>query len=210
VPVEPATKKVIAFFDAQNLFYAVKYAFGYKWPNYDPQALALKICANRGWDLKAIHFYTGVPSAQVKPFWNHFWTAKLAVMGTRGIRTFSRSLKYRNQTISLSDGSTTTVLVGQEKGIDVRLALDVVRLARENEYDVALIFSQDQDLSEVADEVRSISIDQDRWIKVACAYPTSPTYDNKRGIDKTDWIKIERALYDTCIDPNDYRPKRKP
>lgn len=210
MPVEPTTKRAVAFVDGQNLFYAVKYAFGYNWPNYDPQALALKICASQGWDLKTIHFYTGVPSAEARPFWNHFWTAKLAVMGTRGIATFSRKLKYRNQTVSLSDGSTTTVLIGQEKGIDVRLALDVVRLARENQYDVALIFSQDQDLSEVADEVRSISIDQHRWIKVACAYPTSPTYDNKRGINNTDWIKIERTLYDTCIDPNDYRPKRKP
>lgn len=210
MPVEPATKRVIAFFDAQNLFYAAKYAFGYKWPNYDPQALASKICVNQGWDLKNIYFYTGIPSAQAKPFWNHFWTAKLAVMGTRGIKTFSRGLKYRNQTVLLGDGSTTTVLVGQEKGIDVRLALDVVRLAREDEYEVALIFSQDQDLSEVADEVRSISIDQDRWIKVSCAYPVSPTYKNNRGINKTDWIQMERGLYDACIDPRDYRPKRKP
>jgi len=35
----------------------------------------------------------------------------------------------------------------EEKGIDVRLALDVVRMALGNLY-VALIFSQDQDLSE--------------------------------------------------------------
>jgi uncharacterized LabA/DUF88 family protein len=40
------------------------------------------------------------------------------------------------------------VLVGEEKGMDVRLAVDVVRMAREKLYDVALIFSQDQDLSE--------------------------------------------------------------
>jgi len=209
VPVEPSTKRVTAFFDAQNLFYASKYAFGHKWPNYDPKALASGICLDRGWELKNIYFYTGVPSAQANHFWNHFWTAKLAVMGTRGIKTFSRGLKYRNQTVLLGDGTTTTVLVGQEKGIDVRLALDVVRLAREDQYDVGLILSQDQDLSEAADEVRSISVDQDRWIKIACAYPASPTYKNNRGINGTDWIKIERSLYDACIDPNDYRPKRK-
>ena len=48
----------------------------------------------------------------------------------------------------------------EEKGIDVRLALDVVPMARENLYDVALIFSQDQDLSEAADEVKAISVQQ--------------------------------------------------
>ena len=77
-------------------------------------------------------------------------------------------------------------------------------------YDVALIFSQDQDLSEVADEVRSISAAQDRWIKLACAFPVSPTYDNTRGINKTDWIEIDRAVYDACLDPTDYRAKGAP
>ncbi|HXA15464.1 MAG TPA: NYN domain-containing protein [Thermoanaerobaculia bacterium] len=111
-------------------------------------------------------------------------------MGTRGVVTFARNLRYRNQTVPLSDGTSTTVLVGQEKGIDVRLALDVVRLAREDAYDVAVLFSQDQDLSEVADEVRAISIAQQRWIKVACAYPVSPAYTNSRGVNKTDWAGV--------------------
>jgi len=129
-------------------------------------------------------------------------------MGTRGIQTFSRALRYRNQTVRLPNGSVTTVLVGQEKGIDIRIALDVVRLARENRYDVALIFSQDQDLSEVAEEVRAISIQQARWIKVACAFPASPTAGNRRGINGTEWITITRTTYDACLDPNDYRPKK--
>ncbi len=98
-------------------------------------------------------------------------------------------------------------MVGQEKGIDVRLALDVVRFARENKYDVAVICSQDQDLSEVATEVRSIAKEQNRWIKVACAYPLSPTTLNTRGINGADWVQIDRAAYDSCLDPNDYKPK---
>jgi hypothetical protein len=72
-------------------------------------------------------------------------------------------------------------------------------------YDVALVFSQDQDLSEVADEIRTIAKQQGRWIKMACAYPISPTVSNKRGINGTDWIKINRSTYDTCTDPKDYR-----
>ena len=146
-------------------------------------------------------------SLEDDPFWNHFWTAKLATMGTRGVKTFTRHLRYRNQTVRLPDGKTTTVLVGQEKGIDIRIALDVVRMARENQYEVGLIFSQDQDLSEVADEVRSISMQQNRWIKLACAFPVSPTYINRRGINGTDWIRIDREMYNRYIDTRDYRPK---
>ncbi len=207
MPAEPAVKRAHAFVDGQNLFYAAKEAFGHTYPSYDPLALARAICALKGWDLLLAHFYTGVPDPTDDPFWNHFWSAKLAVLGTRVVVTFSRSLRYRNQTVTLPDGSTTTILVGQEKGIDVRLALDIVRLARENAYDVALIFSQDQDLSEVADEVRQISMQQGRWIKVACGFPLSPTSRNRRGIDRTDWVPIDRQTYDACLDPNDYRPK---
>ncbi|HUI41473.1 MAG TPA: hypothetical protein VL523_05855 [Terriglobia bacterium] len=78
-------------------------------------------------------------------------------------------------------------------------------MARENVYDVAVIFSQDHDLSEAADEVKAISVQQGRWIKVACAFPLSPTTDNRRGINQTEWITIDRATYDTCLDPIDYR-----
>lgn len=210
MPIEPPFKRAVASFDGQNLFHAAKDAFGYSYPNYDPLELARRVCALKGWNLARVHFYTGLPSPQVNQFWHDFWCKKLAVMGTRGIHTFSRTLKYRHETVNLPDGTETTVFVGREKGIDVRLALDVVRMARANEFDVALIFSQDQDLSEVADEVRAISVAQDRWIKVACAFPVSPTYNNTRGINRTDWIKLDKAFYDACRDPNDYRGEVKP
>jgi uncharacterized LabA/DUF88 family protein len=208
VPAEPPVKRTIAFLDGQNLFYAAKNAFGYRWPNYDPLLLARSVCQPQGWHLRETRFYTGLPSPQDDPFWNHFWTAKLAQMGREGIRTHARHLKYRNQTVHLPGGGSTTILVGSEKGIDVRLALDVVAAARDNTCDVALLFSQDQDLAEVVDEVRTISIQQGRWIKLACAYPVSPTSTNTRGINKTDWIKIDRTAYDACLDSRDYRPKK--
>ncbi len=46
------------------------------------------------------------------------------------------------------------------------------------------------------------------WIKCACAFPVSPTVPKTRGINGTDWIRIDRPTYDACIDPNDYRPKK--
>lgn len=207
MPAEPAIKRAVAFFDGQNLFYAAKYAFGYSWPNYDPKLLAESVCQTQNWQLQETRFYTGIPSQQDDPFWNHFWTAKLAQMGREGIWTYSRHLKYRNQTVPLPGGGTTTVLVGSEKGIDVRLALDVVASARDNTCDVALIFSQDQDLSEVAEEVRTIAQQQNRWIKLACGFPVSPTYSNTRGARKSDWVRINRTTYDACLDRRDYRPK---
>lgn len=129
-------------------------------------------------------------------------------MGREGISVFSRALRYRNQSVKLPDGSRLSFLVGTEKGVDVRIALDVIRLAAQNEYDVALILSQDQDLSEVSVEIRRIASNQGRWIKTASAYPVSPTRKYRRGIDGSDWIAIDRSTYDACLDPKEYRPKK--
>jgi hypothetical protein len=126
-------------------------------------------------------------------------------MGRQGILTYSRPLRYQNKLVTLPDGSQQSTLVGQEKGIDVRIALDAVRLVLDGACNVVILFSQD--LSEVAEEVRLIAIRTGRWVKIVSAFPSSPAYRNRRGINKTDWIPIDRATYDACLDPRDYRPK---
>ena len=209
MPQEPEKKRAHVFIDGQNLFYGAKEAFGHAYPNYHVMKLAQTVCSTKGWECAEIHFYTGVPESNDNQFWHAFWNSKLAAMGTRGVKVFRRALRYRNQTVKLPDGRTHTFLVAQEKGIDVRIALDIVHAARSRECDVILVFSQDQDLSEAADEVRGIASDQERWLKMASAYPFSPTTRNRRGINKTDWIRIGRDIYDQCLDSADYRPPRR-
>ena len=208
--IEPAPRRAVIFIDGQNLFRSAKDAFGHNYPNYDPMALARTICLREGWELCQVRFYTGYPDPDDNPFWNHFWTSKFAQMGRQGIHVFSRTLRYRNETIIQPDGRESTVMVGREKGIDVRLALDILLLGFRREYDVAVVFSQDQDLSEVADEIRILAKSQGRWIKIVSAFPMSPTSKNRRGINGTDWLKVDRETYTSCIDPRDYRPKKPP
>ena len=205
---EPLSIRAVAFIDGQNLFHSAREAFGYTYPNYDVGKLAQAVCTARDWQLQQTRFYTGVPDLQDHPFWHGFWSNKLLAMRRAGIVVFSRGLRYRNQRVALPDGNVHTFLVGEEKGIDVRIALDIIRGAHRAEYDVALVFSQDQDLSEAAAEIRVIAHEQNRWIKAVSSYPVSPTVRNRRGIDKTDWFPIDRALYDSCTDPRDYRPKK--
>jgi len=207
MPSEPPVKRAVAFFDGQNLFHAAKRAFGYPYPSYDVSKLAEWVARSQGWSLTEVRFYTGVPDVEDNARWHAFWVAKLAQMGRRGVRVYTRPLRYRNRSFRLPDGTIHAFLDGEEKGIDVRLAIDVIRLAHRNVFDVALVFSQDQDLSEVAQEIRQIADEQGRWIKVASAFPSSPTLENRRGIDKTDWIRIDRATYDSCLNRKDYRSK---
>ncbi|MGH9487911.1 MAG: NYN domain-containing protein [Terriglobales bacterium] len=203
MPTEPPRKRAVVFVDGQNLFNHAKAAFGYGFPNYDVYKLAEYVTQLRGWDLTGVRFYSGLPDPSDAR--NAFWAAKMAAMGRQGVWVFSRPLRYRNKTFRLPDGTQHSFQTAEEKGIDVRIALDVINLAHRREYDVAVIFSQDQDLSEVATEIRIIAQQQERWIKIACAFPSSPVSSSKRGINGTDWIKIARDIYEQCIDPTDYR-----
>ena len=53
-----------------------------------------------------------------------------------------------------------------------------------------------------------ISRQKNRWLKIASAYPVSAAAPNRRGINNTDWVDwvtIDRATYDACVDPWDYQ-----
>ncbi len=206
---EPQKKYAYAYIDGQNLFYAAKDAFGSSFPDYDPVCLAQKVCAAQGFTLARTHFYTGVPDAAENPFWHTFWTNKLNAVKSLKAEVFSRPLVYRETLVMLPDGTVKSERIGREKGIDVRLALDIVRHARLEVFDVAIIFSQDEDLVEAVKEVKSLSLKQDRWIKVMCAYPSLRNGKRQRGIDETDWFSFDENFYRACVDPTDYRPQQK-
>jgi len=205
---EPAAKRAVVFIDGQNLFNAVKESFGYPYPNYDVKKLAELLCIQRDWNLEQVRFYTGIPDHRKDPRRSDFWSARLLSMRRQGVEVFRRLLRYRQRDFDCPlCKQTYSVEVPVEKGVDVRIAIDVIRLGHLQKYDVALILSQDQDFSEVAAEIRTIAREQDRWIKIACAFPSSATSKNPYGIRNCDHIRIEKTAYDACIDPHDYRPK---
>lgn len=201
---EPAIKRAIAFIDGQNLYHHARAAFEVTHPNYDVLALARTICQSNGWFFKAARFYTGTPELADDPLWHNFWAKKLLAIKRQGVHVFSRRLRYRETEVKIGD-EAHSITVGEEKGIDIRIALDCVSLSLSNDLDVAVIFSQDQDMSEVVDEIKKIARLQKRWIKVACAYPLSPTASNRRGINGSQWVPFDKTVYSRCIDSHDYR-----
>jgi hypothetical protein len=58
----------------------------------------------------------------------------------------------------------------EEKGIDVRLAIDMVRFGRKGLFDVAIVVSEDSDLDEAVQELYDLR-DSERWIAVENALP---------------------------------------
>jgi uncharacterized LabA/DUF88 family protein len=212
----PQIKNVMAFIDGQNLYQHAKAAFGHHHPNYDPVKLHHAVCAECGWRPTATRFYTGVPSQIESPMWAAYWSNRVLALKRAGVLVTTRPIRYRKEQIFDQhrnpglelDGMPKVVTTPQEKGIDVRLALDLVSLARKRQFDIALIFSQDQDLHEVVREIADISKEQGRPISVACAFPHGPNASSSRGIDQTQWFRMDKDFYDNCLDPRDYRPKR--
>ena len=174
MPATPSIKRAVSFIDGQNLFHHAKSAFGHRHPNYDPKKLSDAVCAAHGWINHGVRFYTGIPSSQYDPKLHGYWSRRLTAMRRAGIIVTSRPLRYRIERVVLENGSSHDIPVKREKGVDLRLGLDVVRMARHGDLDVALIFSQDQDLAEVAQEIRSIASSEGKWLKIASAFPSGP------------------------------------
>jgi uncharacterized LabA/DUF88 family protein len=196
--------RVVAFFDGQNLYRCAKEAFGYTYPNYDPVKLSQFVCYKQNWQLESVRFYTGIPKQIDDPFWNKFWINKLANLGRKKVIVYKRYLARREKEIKTISGiQKIPYLI--EKGIDVRISIDIIRMALNGMYDIALLFSQDQDLSEVAQEIHNISKERKFYIKIASAYPENLERSYNRGINKTEWIPLTKEEYDACIDPVDYR-----
>lgn len=200
----------MAFFDVQNLYrhakdaFQVTYGDGYHHPNFDPLKLHNKVSQHFGFKPNLTRFYTGVPPQSESEMWSGYWNNRVLALKRSGIFVETRKLRYHTET--LPDGTIKNV--PQEKGIDIRIALDLVRCTRKKEFDVAIIFSQDQDLIEAVKEIRDIAGEQGRVIRIISAFPESTIASAARGIDKTEWFKFDKAFYDACIDPRDHRPAK--
>ncbi len=203
---EPRPKYAMAFFDGQNLFQHAKDAFGHYHPNFDPKKLHQAVCAAKGWTPNLVRFYTGIPDRAHSEMWAGYWANRVLAMKRAGILVTTRPLRYRDQEVE-HQGTKTIVSTPQEKGIDVRIALDLVSCALSEQFDVAVIYSQDQDLCEAVQEVKEIAKRTKRFLEIACAFPVGPHATSQRGIDKTTWIEMDETFYNACLDPYDYRPK---
>ena len=199
----------MAFFDAQNLFQHAKDAFGHFHPNFDPQKLHNAVCAQNGWTPILVRFYTGIPDSNRSAMWAGYWNSRVLALKRSGVSVTTRKLRYRDTQITMPDGTVETSTIAQEKGVDVRLALDVVKFARKRNFDVAVIYSQDQDLCEVVEEIKEIAQEQNRFIQICCPFPVGPNATSRRGIDGTEWFRMDRDFYDACLDHHDYRPKQR-
>lgn len=191
----PRSGSAIAFFDAMNLFYDVKSQYGYGYPNFDVLSLAETVSTHLGLTLRETRYYSGIHSRKFSVAQHDWLRNKVKQLRSQGVFAYTRQLSY-------AEG------VPREKGIDLRLALDVVDAVFESRADTVIVFSRDQDYTELLGATRKITKAKGTELRLVSAFPVSEG-SKARGIDGFDWFRISREMYDACIDPRDYRPRSK-
>lgn len=187
-------ERAVALIDGMNLFFNAKDAFGHRYPNYDVVKLAEAVARQLGCSLIQTRFYVGVPRQNFAPDKHYFWVAKSEAMKQSGAIVYTRPLTRRRPP--------------QEKGIDLRIGLDALSLAYQGLYDTLIIFSTDQDFTEVPDYVRQVPGLQGRAVRFVSAFPA--VEDSRiRGINGFEHFRIPQRIYDACLDPKDYRGRRR-
>ena len=195
--------RTIVLIDGQNLYHLAKVAWAddsnassspYVWPSYDVIKLAHAL-ANRipGRTLTEIRFYTGVPNpsaGRLQKFWHEFWSKKLRDMKNRGVYV------YRGR---VNTG-------GQEKGVDVSLALDLIQATYEQRFECAVIVSRDSDFGPAVRMSKEIARMQNRRLTFESSFPLDLGSSSRRGVPGTLWVPIDKSTYDSCLDLTDFRP----
>ncbi|MDE2786530.1 MAG: NYN domain-containing protein [Chloroflexota bacterium] len=188
--------RVVTYIDGQNLYHLAREAWGtdggildapYNWPSYDVAKLATALAGlSPDRTLAKVCFYTGVPDSGR---WHQFWNSKLRRLRNQGI-IVTRSAVSRH---------------GREKGTDISLAIDLVTDTYEQEYDVAIIVSQDADFAPAVRRAKQVARKQGRFVTIQSSFP-EVLGRQSAGIGGTTFIPINKALYDTCLEPGRYQP----
>ena len=195
--------RTVVLFDGQNLYHGARDCWGpddpYHWPCYDVEGLAdALVSSESGRTLAQTRFYTGVPALEQhglppsparSDHWHYFWDNKLRHLGARGVYV------YRGR---INPG-------GQEKGVDVSIAIDLIRLTYEAAYDTAILVSSDSDLGPAVGLAKELSAEQKVQRHFESAFPYQEPHHKMRGVPGTVWRKISKGTYDACRDPREYR-----
>ena len=94
---------------------------------------------------------------------------------------------------------------GREKGVDVSIALDLIRATYEQHFDVSIIVSQDSDFGPTVRLAKQIASQQRRTLEFESAFPFELGLVSPRGVPGTTWVHIDQITYDACRDPTNYR-----
>lgn len=191
--------RTLVLIDGQNLYHSAKRAWGsitttgawrYRYPSFDVVSLANELARQEPRrTLTETRFYTGLHGTKSKgrdQSWRGFWLNKTAAMRTQGVHVYEGRVNR----------------AGQEKGVDVSIAVDLIQATHGMCYDSAIIVSRDSDFEPAVKLAKRIADSQERSIEIESAFPQTPTTKQQRGIPGTIWRPIDQSTYDRSLDLN--------
>lgn len=198
--------RVVVFIDYQNVYRNARRAFAppgefHTHGQINPKAIGLDLAAGR--DLREVRIYRGMPDGR-KDARGHgacqrqlAWWSKLSQ-----VTAITRPLRYPRDWPECDEAP-------QEKGIDVQIAIDFVRMAIDEIFDVGILFSADTDLRPPLEMV----IDR-RWAtpEVAAWQPPDQPYPNRLTLGEGRFLHchfLDDTSYRYAADDTDYNIKRR-
>lgn len=143
-------KRAMVFIDGSNFYHRLKILIGKdttaSLSDFDYQKFCAWLC--RDFIITGIRYYIGA----VKRQYNNIKSEKMYNDQQR----FFRKLQIQGLAIITGQLIQHPDKTYHEKGVDVRLAVEMIRKAREDKYDQAFLISSDTDLVAAVEEVKSM------------------------------------------------------
>ncbi len=204
------TQRTLVFIDYQNMYRSARDAFGWAsekghFGNFRPYGLGRQMVRGPDRVLTEVRVYTGIHTPLGNAVQNALMQRRMSAWITDSpnkIQVFPRPLRYSPKRPQ-----------GEEKGVDVELAIDIVSLALDDRFDVCVLASADTDL------VPAVQLVADRFPAktlvtlglepiAGCEAKTPAPLDLPRGkvirrrITKTDFDRMadKRNFYDASTD----------
>jgi len=209
---EAADLRVGVFIDGQNVTIGARYAFGHG--NMHPLLLARALAGDN--ELVEVRYATGIPSPEVDADRYQQQRRRHDLMVATDVVVLEKPLRYRWEW-SIRDrdlgppqkrqGDVTKARVksryrGQEKGIDVWLALDALVMCVRDDLDCVIVATADSDMDLVRDYVRMVPGQEQT--KVVQARVLNDTHELRQSPSWDETVAIDRAVFDECRDDFNY------
>ncbi len=210
------TKRVGVFIDGQNITIGARQAFGGT-GNMHPLLLARVLAGAEC--LVEVRYATGIPDPEIDPQRASSERRRHDLITQSGVTVLERTLRYRS-VWEIKDrdlpnprgreGEVRQARVkaynrGQEKGVDVWLALDALSMCSKSNIDVAIIASADTDMDMVPSYLKELPGQENTKVLAAKVVRDDVDVSNNEHYDGT--ILIDRSVYKRTIDEFDYSKK---
>jgi uncharacterized LabA/DUF88 family protein len=198
----PESRRTIVFVDYQNMYRSAREAFGWEaegghFGNFRPYGLGRQMARAADRTLTEVRVYTGIHTPQRNSTQNAHMQRRMSAWlaeAPEKVQVFPRPLRYSRQRPQ-----------GEEKGVDVELAIDLARLALDNELDVAVMASADTDL------VPALQLVADRFPDkslVTVAWSPEQGFDCPAPLDlprgQVERVRVSKRDFDRIADKRNF------